>query len=198
MNKSDLRRLYLSKQKAITRDERSELSRLIADRFFSTVDLETVRYLHCFLPIEKFNEIDTRVIFTSLWRDHPQIRTVVPRVDFETNEIISLKFGTDTALVRNVWDIEEPTHDEVIDPRMIDLVLVPGLCFDRHGHRVGYGKGFYDRFLKSCRPDCLKVGLGYFERVNKIDDIYEGDVTLNAVVTPDDVIPAGLGGIPRI
>ncbi len=184
MNKADLRRLYLSKQKAITRDERSELSRLIADRFFSTVDLKTVRYLHCFLPIEKFNEIDTMAVFERLWRDCPDIQTVVPRVFFQTSEITSVRFGPDTVLIRNIWHIEEPAHNEIVASSLIDLVLVPGLCFDLSGHRVGFGKGFYDRFLKQCRADCLKIGLSYFEPADMIDDVHEGDVKLDGVVTP--------------
>ena len=65
--------------------------------------------------------------------------------------------------------------------KSIDMVLVPGLCFDGDGHRVGYGKGFYDRFLKTCRPDCIKIGLSYFEPVESIDDVHEGDVRLDFV-----------------
>ena len=65
------------------------------------------------------------------------------------------------------------------------LVLVPGVCFDQTGHRVGYGKGFYDRFLKTCRPGCLKVGLSYFEPVDPIDDVHDGDVRLDFIVTPE-------------
>ena len=95
---------------------------------------------------------------------------VVPRVDHETNEMKSLKFSSDTQLVRSAWEIEEPVHDETVADAEIDMVLTPGVCFDRVGHRVGYGKGFYDRFLKRCRPDCLKIGLSYFEPVDKIDE----------------------------
>ena len=62
------------------------------------------------------------------------------------------------------------------------MVLVPGVCFDRIAHRVGYGKGFYDRFLKKCRYDCIRVGLSYFAPVDEIEDLHEGDVRLDALV----------------
>lgn len=187
MNKAELRRRYLAQQKAISEEERDAASKRIADHFFSGFDLGLIRVLHSFVPIEKFKEVNTRVIFAKLWREFPQIETVVPRVDFRTNRIRNLKFTHETELVRNVWDIDEPKHDDIVETETIDMVLVPGLCFDRQGHRVGYGKGFYDRFLKSCRADCLKIGLSFFEPVDRIDDIHDGDVRLDAVVTSEFV-----------
>lgn len=188
MNKAELRRQYLAKQKAISDEERESASKRIADHFFSEFDLGRTRVLHSFVPIEKFKEINTRVIFSKLWREFPHIQTVVPRVDFATDQIRNLKFTHETELVRNVWDIDEPDHDDDVETQTIDMVLVPGLCFDRQGHRVGYGKGFYDRFLKTCRPACVKVGLSYFEPVELIDDVHEGDFRLDAVVTPDGLM----------
>ena len=187
MIKSELRQLYLSKQKTISREDRVSMSERIAFQFSSNFDLTGVRNLHCFIPIEKFNEVNTRPIFELLWRDHPQVVTLVPRVDFQSNGLISLKFTPETELVRNTWEIDEPSHNEFVEPEQIDMVLVPGLCFDQEGHRVGYGKGFYDRFLKTCREDCVTIGLSHFEPVEKIDDVHEGDVRLDAVVTPSCV-----------
>ena len=71
------------------------------------------------------------------------------------------------------------------------MVLTPGLCFDSDGHRVGYGKGFYDRFLKKCRSNCVKVGLNHFDLVDTIEDVHQGDVRVDAVVTPDGVFDTG-------
>ncbi|MEP7148088.1 MAG: 5-formyltetrahydrofolate cyclo-ligase [Acidobacteriota bacterium] len=187
MRKSELRQTYLTKQKAISRPDRSAKSEAISDAFFESFDLVGVKYLHSFLPIEKFNEVDSRRIVEKVWSKYPNIQIVVPRVDFETSEITSLKFTAETGLVKNVWEIDEPTHDEFVAPEMIDMVLVPGLCFDLDGHRVGYGKGFYDRFLKTCRLDCVKIGLSYFEPVDKIDDAHDGDVQLDFVITPGRV-----------
>jgi 5-formyltetrahydrofolate cyclo-ligase len=65
-------------------------------------------------------------------------------------------------------------------------VIVPLLCFDRRGHRVGYGKGFYDRYLQKCRPDCIKAGLSFFDPVDLIDDTYADDIPLDICVTPSE------------
>ena len=76
------------------------------------------------------------------------------------------------------------------------MVLVPGVCFDRDGHRVGYGKGFYDRFLKTCRPDCVKIGLSFFEPVEKIDDVHNGDIALDFLVSAESEPRAVATGSP--
>ena len=187
MNKPELRQQYLAKLKSISEEERDSASRRIADQFFSNFDISAVRVLHCFLPIDKFKEINTRIIFAKLWREFADIQTVVPRVDYAVDELRSLKFTHETELVRNAWGIDEPAHDDIVENREIDMVLVPGLCFARDGHRVGYGKGYYDRFLRTCRPDCLKMGLSYWEPVDKIDGIHNGDVRLDSLITPQRV-----------
>ena len=187
MKKAELRQIYLSERKTISKQDRAEKSEAIAALFFKTFDLSTIKFIHTFIPIDKFNEVDTRLIISKLWHEFPSIETVVPRLDSQTNEMVSLRFAADTELVRNAWDIDEPAHDEVVLKKNIDLVLTPGLCFDKHGHRVGYGKGYYDRFLMKCRPDCLKVGLSLFDPIDQIDDVHEGDVRLDFIITADEV-----------
>lgn len=188
MLKSELRKIYLEKQKLLSPAEREEKSEQIAVRFFQSFDLRRIKFLHGFLPIEKFNEIDTRLIFERLWREFPNVETLLPRVEFQTNEIKSLKFTRETNLARNAWQIDEPLDGEIVETTEIDLVLVPLLCFDFRGFRVGYGKGFYDRFLSRCRKDCKKIGLSYFMPVAEISDVNDFDVKLDFCVTPEKVV----------
>ena len=75
-----------------------------------------------------------------------------------------------------------------IPPTEIDAVLVPGLCFDQMGHRVGYGKGYYDKFLSQCRPDCIKIGLSLFPLIDMIDGVGPHDVALDDCITPATLI----------
>jgi len=187
MDKSELRKVYLARRKSLSPSKIKQKSEQIAERFFARFDLQTINCLHCFLPIEKFNEINTRLIFERIWREFPQIETLVPRVNFQTNEIESLKFTPETKLIQSSWQIHEPDHDETVEAQKIDLVLVPLLCFDRRGFRVGYGKGFYDKFLTNCRTDCLKIGLIYFAPVTEISDVHEFDVKLDFCVTPEKI-----------
>jgi 5-formyltetrahydrofolate cyclo-ligase len=187
MTKSELRKIYLEKRSALTSGELGGSSREIARRFFESFDLSTVRTLHCFVPIKRFKEIDTSLIYERIWRDLPQIRTIAPRVDRKIDDVRNLEFTSNTELIENAWGIREPASGESIDPAEIDMVLVPLLCFDERGYRVGYGKGFYDKFLSRCRPDCQMIGLSYFPPVGFIDDLAEYDVRLDRCITPTEI-----------
>lgn len=188
MKKSVLRKLLIAKRKEISPKDRTEKSRLIFKNVFAHFDFAKLHCIHCFLPIERFNEVDTHLIFHEIWRKFPHIQTVVPRVVFQTLEMKSLIYNIETQLIENSWNIQEPAHNEFIETTGIDTVFVPLLCADKRGFRVGYGKGFYDRFLQDCREDCLKIGLNYFAPIEEISDVDEYDIKLDFLVTPDNIL----------
>ncbi len=175
----------MARRRELSAEEIAFASARIADTFFEDFSLDAVRCIHTFLPIAKFSEIDTMQICERVWREFPEISVVVPRLNEETGEIDAYAFTSDTKLALNKWGIPEPMEGAAIAPGEIDLVLVPGLCFDRRGHRVGYGKGFYDRFLMTVRGDCQTVGLAYFDPIERIEDIHDGDVPVGSLATPD-------------
>ncbi len=188
MLKSELRQIYLEKQKSLSDAEREERSRKIANAFFDNFDLKQVNFLHVFLSIEKNREIETKFVYECLWRDFPNVTTMVSRVNFQLMTLENFRFSSETELIRNRWHISEPTASELIEVEQIDLVLVPLLCVDGRGFRAGYGKGFYDKFLSECRADCLKIGLSYFAPVAEISDAQKFDVKLDFCVTPEAII----------
>lgn len=183
MKKSELRKLFLEKRASLTMDEVSKMSEQIAKQFFDNFDLAAFKTLHTFIPIRKFNEVDTAFMFSRLWFEFPAIVTVAPRIHL-SDGLENVKFDANTSLTENRLGIREPADGETIDPQAIDVVIVPLLCFDDRGQRVGYGKGMYDRFLSLCRPDCLKVGVSLFDPVAPVDDISGSDVRLDACLTP--------------
>ncbi len=187
MNKAELRRLYLEKRAALPIEVAAELSQRIAARFFSELDLTLVHRLHTFIRIRRLNEIDTSYIYFKLWRDFQSIATYAPRIDASRTDLKSVRFSEKTELRENNWEIREPVGEETIEAADLDLVLVPLLCFDTRGHRLGYGQGFYDRMLAHCRPDCLKVGLSYFPPLARIDDTQVHDVPLDLCITPEEL-----------
>ena len=193
MNKSELRRIYLQKRQALSPDDISENSRQIADRFFREFDFTAIETLHCFISIPRLREIDTALIYKRIWADFPHVRVVAPRMNAMTGEIDSVSFTCEAELVENDWGIREPAGSEMIDPFEIDAILVPVLCYDRKGNRVGYGKGFYDKFLARCRGDCRKVGLSLFPPVDTINNVGEHDVPLDHCLTPDTFYSFSLG-----
>lgn len=190
MTKRELRTIYLSRRLAMNPPEMNDLSERIADRFFESFDLGAVTTLHSFLPIIRFNEIDTTLILRRIWSEFPSVSTVAPRTDLATGEIESVLIGPANQFAENAWGIPEPTNGDVVAPADIDLVLVPLLCSDISGHRVGYGKGYYDRFLSRCRADCAKVGLGLYEPVTEIEDVTPYDIRLDTLVTPGQIYKA--------
>lgn len=155
--------------------------------FAENFDLDSVRYLHLFLSIAEKGEIDTAFIINDLWGDYINIKTIVPRVNFEKDVLEHLEFNSESTLKVSEWGIAEPVGDEFVDEKKLDIVLVPMLCFDERGFRVGHGKGFYDKFLSKCREDCLRVGLSFFAPVEEIQDVRDYDVKLNYCITPQKI-----------
>lgn len=184
MRKAELRKEFLEKRAALDEVEFERLTGVVAERLFLEADFSKVGTLHVFLPIERLGEVDTWPIIYRLWVQFPNVRTVAPRTVKGSNEFESIRFTKETPISEGAWGVPEPCRGNRVPPSEIDVVLVPLLCFDERGHRIGYGKGFYDRFLARCRPDCLKIGLSYFPPVDDIDDVTESDVRLDRVVHP--------------
>ncbi|MEQ1763795.1 MAG: 5-formyltetrahydrofolate cyclo-ligase [Pyrinomonadaceae bacterium] len=184
MTKSELRKVYLERRRSLSPLDHSALSSEIVDRLFAAINVSSIHALHCYISLEHFGEVETGILFSRVWAMYPRIIATAPRIDDATRETDSLIYQHDTPTLENRWKIPEPAGSEIVSPEALDLVIVPLLCFDRGGHRVGYGKGFYDRFLQKCRPDCIKAGLSFFPPVDSIDDIHESDVPLDLCVTP--------------
>jgi len=187
MKKSKLRKIYLTKQISLSEVERRERGAQISRQFFTNFDLDGIRFLHLFLSISEKNEIDTSFFINDLWSDYINIRTIVPRVDFEADVLEHVKFNSESTLKVSNWGIPEPVGNQLIDEKKIDLVLVPLLCFDERGYRVGHGKGYYDKFLSKCRKDCLKIGLSFFQPIEEIEDLHKFDVPLDFCITPERI-----------
>jgi 5-formyltetrahydrofolate cyclo-ligase len=184
MTKAELRREYLNRQKNLSATEVESLSQQIATRLFDSLDMARFQTIHCFLPIAKNGEINTWLIIKRLWLDFPLARTVVPRINPVDYTMTSHLLTDQTPLSETRWGVPEPEKTNTVDPVEIDCVLLPLLAYDRRGYRVGYGKGFYDRFLTLCRPDVRKVGLSYHDPVACIDDCDSFDIPLDCCITP--------------
>ena len=187
MSKQDLRKKYLQKRKALTETEVEDFSRKIHDWFFRSIPVHAYATIHTFLPIRRNNEIDTCLIINTLQKDFAT-DIVIPR-SYEDGTMSHYLLTKDTVFEENKWKISEPSPVGNLRSSVfsIDLVLIPLLCFDKKGYRVGYGKGYYDRFLTECRPDVLKIGLSIFEPIDEIIDVTEFDLKMNYCITPNKI-----------
>ena len=183
MLKKELRLNFTTRRKKFSQEEVNAFSNSIG-HLVRKIPIWDQQNYHIFLSIEKNKEIVTTPIINFLRQQNKRI--IVPKIN-DSQELDSIVLLPDTRLEENHWCIPEPSDGSEIDPKMIDVVFVPLLVFDKTGHRVGYGKGFYDKFLKSCREDVLKIGLSYFEVVDQISDINPNDIVMNYCVTPEKI-----------
>jgi 5-formyltetrahydrofolate cyclo-ligase len=186
MFKKEARKLYRGQRNLLSAGDRMKFDDLILIQL-QTVDLPFLSSVLSFYPIEEKAEINTFSITDYLHFRNPALQISYPRTNVETNTMQAVACCADTIFMANQYKIPEPVGDEIVSPKDLDLVLIPMLAFDKKGHRIGYGKGFYDRFLKECKPDCLKIGLSYFEPLDNINDATDFDVTLNFCITPQQV-----------
>jgi len=186
MKKGEARIIYKEKRKALTDMERSKLDDLLLIQF-QTVELPFVHHLLSYWPIEENREPNTHLFNDYIEFKNPAVKFLYPKSDFQRREMEAIEVNADTAFQKNENNIHEPMDGTVTAAGIIDMVFVPMLIFDTRGYRIGYGKGFYDKYLDQCRPDCIKVGFCYFDPVDKIEDTHDFDVPLNLCITPQKV-----------
>jgi len=186
MKKNELRKIYKEKRKTISVDEMDKLNDLILINF-QKIRLPFINCVHTYLASLKLAEADTAKIIRFLQFQIPHLKVAIPKIDVRTASMRHFHFNQTSELINNAFGIDEPKTGDQIKEDEIDLILVPLLAFDKKGFRVGYGKGFYDKFLFQCRLDAIKVGLSFFEPVDEITDINQFDIALNYCVTPQEL-----------
>lgn len=184
MLKNELRKKYRELKKQLSEEEVLVRSLAVANKLLQ-LPLWEKTYFHVFLPITEHKEVNTEFILHLLSGKDKEI--VVSKSDFNTLTLTHFLLTDNTLIRKNNYNIPEPVDGIEVPPNKIEVVFVPLLAFDKTGHRVGFGKGFYDKFLSACKPDTIKVGLSLFDAEDKITDIFEGDVKLDYCVTPDRV-----------
>ncbi len=184
MLKAHLRNQFLLKRQQLTKTNRLALQHKLQEHFLAWLPKE-IFTIHIYIPIEAKNEIDTWPIIRSCWEK--DLNTLVPAIDLTSRSITSRVLTPETKLQKNIWGISEPLGADFADTNVIDLVVLPLLAYDKKGYRVGYGKGFYDKFLASFINPPLKVGLSYFEPVSEILDIHPHDIPLDICITPETI-----------
>lgn len=152
---------------------------------FQKLELPFLQSVHMYVPIIEKNEPDPDPLVRYLEFKYPGLQVAVPKMHQET--LIHLQIDDQTNWVSNSWGIPEPLDGEQLMPEYFDLIFVPLLGFDLQGNRIGYGKGFYDRFLAQCRPDALKIGLSFLPPVQETFNVDPWDYSLNYCLTPQEI-----------
>ena len=186
MLKADARKYYREQRLALTAAERSKLDDLLLIQF-QTVKLPFINTLLSFWPIEENNEPNTHLFNDYVEFKNPELKICYPKSDFKRNTLTAVITDEDTKFKKNGYNIYEPVNGDVLLPNEIDLIFVPLLAVDSNGFRLGYGKGFYDRYLYLCGRECIIIGFSYFEPLDKLEDRNNFDVPLTTCITPHKV-----------
>ena len=209
MNKEILRKIYLQKRKKLRNSQVNQLSQQIfqnlfsrySDFFESTNQLNNQstnrigKIIHTFLPIKKNNEVNTNILVNAIWSNdkynnkYNDIKIVVPKVICidSSKQLEHYYYTQDTVFAKSKWGIMEPIEGQPklleTEIKNIDMVIVPLLCWNQEGNRIGYGGGFYDRFLKQCRSDTLKIGVSLFPSEKEKWKVDKWDIKLDDVIS---------------
>jgi 5-formyltetrahydrofolate cyclo-ligase len=181
LEKKELRRRMISLRE--NQKDADGLSRRIWDRIMALPEFVRCRTVMTYLDIG--GEVRTRFCVPELWR--LQKRVVIPYCAADDLRLFELKSMDE--LCPGMWQILEPKPqwrerlDRRVAPAEVDLVIVPGAAFDRKGNRLGWGKGYYDRFLRSVRPDAVKIAPAYENQLAEQIPTLPHDVGLDMIVT---------------
>ncbi|HKX24685.1 MAG TPA: 5-formyltetrahydrofolate cyclo-ligase [Actinomycetota bacterium] len=186
-DKTALRRRMREARAAIPEDERARRSSLIEDRLFALREMTPARTVLIFYSFG--TEVGTRSI-TERARAHGK-RVLLPYLDGSVMEAAEVE--RDDELVQAWYGAREPARRTPVAPAEIDLVVAPGLAFDRAGGRLGYGGGHYDRYLGRLGQETIRVGIGFAVQVVDAVPRTTSDEGVHMVVTEDEVIDCRRG-----
>ncbi len=187
MTKKEIRKLFLEKRKSLHSDTFQKLNESLIRNATDALDYQD-KVIHLFLTIEKQREPKTFELKRKIESKNNGITWVLSKSNFKDLSLEHFIWNTETTVVKNHMGIPEPIDGKSISEQKLDVVFVPLLVADKKGFRVGYGKGFYDRFLSKCRKDCIKIGLSIFEPISAIEDLNEFDIALDYVVSPEQIL----------
>ncbi|WP_410006760.1 5-formyltetrahydrofolate cyclo-ligase [Aequorivita nionensis] len=184
MEKKVLRLKYKKLRENLSEESIEEMSLQIANQALK-LPIWDKTYYHIFLPILAKKEVNTEYLLHILQGKDKSI--IVSKADFDSGEMKHFLLQENTVLNTSEYGIPEPVSGIEISPEIIEVIFVPLLAYDQNGHRIGYGKGFYDRFLKKCSPHAIFIGLSFFEAEPEIFSAVT-DIPLNFCITPKKLI----------
>lgn len=179
MKKDDIRRTVRARKSLLTENEKAEAAQSVFDRLeqMATFMMADRILMYHSLP----DELSTRD-FLGKWSGRKHF--FLPRVNGVNLDILPYE---QTRLHLGAFEIEEPDGNDLTDIADIELIIVPAVAYDRHGNRVGRGKGYYDRMLAGSRA--TKVGVGYdFQLIDDAIDTDSHDVPVDIVITQSHTV----------
>lgn len=181
-NKKNIRKSIIAK-----RDLKKEENSLNDSKIFNNlISLNSYkRAKKVFVYIGFGSEINTKSLIEIMLKEGKEV--FVPKVLEE--EMIALKITSLNNLIESKFKILEPVGEKSdIDGKEFDLIIMPGVAFDRSGNRIGYGKGYYDKYLKDVKSDIKKIALAYELQLIEEIETEEHDLKVDSIITENEII----------
>lgn len=185
--KKEWRAHYLEQRLALTVEERVQKSHSITEYYFSLFEKERPGVIHLFLSMPAKSEVDTRFILQRLNHEYPEVKTVTSVIAEDQVSLLTIEVRIDTPLIVNNWGIPEPATRVIFPEQEIQEALTPLLAMDTKGFRLGYGKGFYDRFFASCSTSLKRTGVNFFPALDHDLPKDPWDIPLDRLVSADGI-----------
>ncbi|WMN07614.1 5-formyltetrahydrofolate cyclo-ligase [Marivirga arenosa] len=184
MDKKTLRKVYLEKRKFLSEAEYERRNILLYGQLVDFFNEHPFKSVHTFIPIVKNNEPDVFQFIKYLWTKKPQINTITSITDLNSTKLYHFQIHNTTTFITNEWGIPEPQDCNQFSLKDIDCVLVPMIIGTKSGHRIGYGKGYYDRFLSQCSANTKFIGINLGPLLEGEKFINQYDVPMDYMITP--------------
>lgn len=186
MLKRAIRSSYLEKRMQLSKETLEEYSFRIVS-LFRSYRLPKAEFLLTYSPLIVRKEFDITSFDNIIRSKSSGLKVAWPRIDIARQSMEAHLVTENGLFAKNEYNILEPINGELLLPELVDIAFVPLVAFDKMGYRIGYGKGYYDRYLKRCRPGIPIIGVSFFEPVERIRDINEFDVPLTLCFTPSGI-----------
>jgi len=174
--KSRIRKQLIERRNALPPEIINDLSILIQQAVIKSEQFHAAKTIGAYFPVR--SEVRTNLLFDEIFK--LEKRLALPKVNGHRIDFFRILSLNDQYFVKGRYGIKEPGPLDPADK--IDLLVVPGIAFDKEGHRLGYGKGYYDRFLTSEKP-IYSIGLCFEFQLLKHVPHGRSDKRLNAVAT---------------
>lgn len=155
---------------------------LLQQNVLKNIDFSDLRLIHIFMSMVKQKEVDTSPVIEKVKSLYPDVHFAVSRT-LPERQLEHFLLTEETEIKTSSWGIPEPHTGDRISAEDVDLIFVPLISFDKSGHRIGYGGGYYDVFLQQA-PGAKKIGLSLSPSLDQIDYIEKFDIPLDMCITP--------------
>jgi 5-formyltetrahydrofolate cyclo-ligase len=183
--KQALREKVLSARKNIPREVWQQNSKSIIKRLKDSAFFKSSMVVHIYVSMNDRREVNTDGLIEELFESEKKV--VVPVTNFSDHSLTHIQLHSFGELITNKWGVREPEiKDREVDVEELDLIIIPMAAADRKGNRLGYGQGFYDRFLEQTKAP--KVGLVFSDFLFDVIPAEKFDVKLNAIITEEELI----------